>query len=107
MLAQGHVENILPLYVPEDTVQYLGAIRSTVLSFLGVEILTLIPVSQKARKHAPLVAFMTVLGIGLFYVLVVESCTMMIGINEIKNNNCALITAIRQIQFPARLPRAV
>lgn len=100
MLAQGKVENILPLFVPEDTLQYLGATRSTVLSFLGVEILTLTPISQKGRKRAPLVAFVTVLVIGVFYVLVVESCTMMIGINEIKNNNCALITAIRQIQVP-------
>ncbi len=100
MLFQGRVENILPLFVPEDIGRYLSAIRSALLSFLGVEVLTLMPIAQKSRKRAPLVAFLAVIGIALLYILVVESCIMMIGLNEIKNNNCALITAIRQIQIP-------
>ncbi|HOF99938.1 MAG TPA: GerAB/ArcD/ProY family transporter [Clostridia bacterium] len=101
MFMQGEVNHILPLYVPEDTVTYLSAIKRAVPSFLGVEVLTLIPLDGKSRKRAPWVAFFAVLGIGLYYALNVESSIMMNGMSEIRNEDNALITAIRQVQIPA------
>ena len=100
MLIQGVRENILPLYVPADTGRYLKAVVSCMPSFIGVEILALVPIAEKDRKRAPRVAFFTVLGVGLLYALTVEGDIMMVGMNEVVNENNAMISAIRQIQLP-------
>ncbi len=100
MFIQGDVNRILPLFVKEDVGSYLKAMRSTIPSFLGVEVLTLIPIAAKGRKKAPWAAFLAVIGVGLFFIMNVESCIMMNGLNEIKNQNNALIAVIRQIQIP-------
>ena len=101
MLTQGELNYIQPFFVPEDTLSYFKAIPATITSFLGIEVMTLIPIAQQDRKKAPKVAFFVILVIGLFFILVVESSIMMIGMNEIKNNNNALISAIRHIEIPA------
>lgn len=101
MIIQGKVDHVRPFFVAEDVMKYVKAVKGTVTSFLGVEILTLFPLSEKSRKRAPLVAFLAVIGVGLFFVLNVESTIMMNGMNEVKNENNALISAIRQIQIPA------
>jgi spore germination protein len=100
MLTQGQLNYIQPFFVPEDTLSYFKAIPATITSFLGIEVMTLIPIAQQDRKKAPKVAFFVILVIGLFFILVVESSIMMIGMNEIKNNNNALISAIRHIELP-------
>lgn len=100
MLIQGVRENILPLYVPADTGRYLKAVTSCMPSFIGVEVLALLPIAEKDRKKAPRVAFLTVLAAGLLYALTVEGDIMMIGMNEVVNENNAMISAIRQIELP-------
>lgn len=100
MFVQGDVRHILPLFVKQDVPSYLRAVLKTVPSFLGIEVLTLIPIARKGRDRAPWVAFFTVIAVGVFFMMNVESCIMMSGINEIRNQNNALISAIRQIQLP-------
>lgn len=51
--------------------------------------------SRKNAKRGVRTAFFTLLFIGLFYVLLVESSIMMLGINDIVNYNDSLIVAIR------------
>jgi len=101
MFLQGDVHHILPLYIPGDTGKYLAAVKNAVPSFLGVEVMTLIPICEKSRKRAPWLAFLAVLGIGVYYACNVESSIMMNGMNEIQHENNSLISAIRQIQVPA------
>lgn len=100
MLTQGEFHHIQPFFVPEDTLSYLKAIPATITSFLGIEVMTLIPITQQDRKKAPKSVFFMILIIGLFFILIVESSIMMIGMNEVKNNNNALISAIRHIELP-------
>jgi len=100
MLLQGRIENILPLYIPEDTGQYFSAMKNVIIPFLGIEVLVFIPFTKANGKKAPRTAFLTILGIGLFYALVVESSIMMLGMNEIVHNNDPLIAAIRQVDLP-------
>lgn len=98
MLIQGDVVNILPLVIPSEIGEVFGAMKEAVISFLGIEILTVLPLT-KNNKKASKVAFLTLLGIGLMYVLVVESSIMMVGIHEIKYSEYPLITAFRQVQL--------
>lgn len=100
MLFQGKLYYIQPFFVPEDTMSYIRAIPAAMTSFLGIEVMTLIPIAQQYRKKAPKSVFFMILIIGLFLILSVESSIMMIGMNEVKNNNNALISAIRHIELP-------
>ncbi len=100
MIIQGVREYVLPLFVPADTGRYLKAVINCMPSFIGVEVLALLPIAEKDRKKAPRVALFTVLAIGLFYVLTVEGDIMMVGMNEVVNENSAMISAIRQIRLP-------
>lgn len=100
MLFQGNPENILPLYVPSETGKYFAAIKDVILPFLGIEVLTVIPFTAKNGKKASKVAFLSLIGVGLTYILVTESSIMMVGKNEIVHYQDAMLTAIRQAELP-------
>lgn len=100
MLFQGNPENILPLYIPSDTGRYFAAIKDTIFPFLGIEVLTVIPFTARNGRKSSRIAFLTLIGIGLIYVLVMESSIMMVGINEIVHYQDAMVTAIRQVELP-------
>lgn len=97
MFYQGEMVNIRPLFVPSEIGRYLAAVKDAVLAFLGIEVLTVTPFSQKKSKKAPRVAFWTLIATGFAYVLVVETSIMMVGIHEITYYQYPLINAIRQI----------
>jgi spore germination protein len=100
MFTQGMNYSILPLFNKADTGKYFAAIKDTIFPFLGIEILTIIPFTQKNGKKATKTAFFSVLAIGLFYVLVVESCIKIIGFHNIANYQYPLIEAIRLVDAP-------
>jgi spore germination protein len=100
MLFQGNPENILPLYVPSETGKYFAAMKDAIFPFLGIEVLTVIPFTVKNGKKASKIAFLTLIGVGLIYVLATESSIMMIGRNEIVHYQDAMIAAIRQVELP-------
>lgn len=96
MILQGDTYNIRPFFIASEADRYFAAIPDAIIAFLGIEVLTVMPFAKKSKK-APRVAFCVILGIGMVYVLVVESCIMMVGIHEIKFYNYSLIPAIRLI----------
>ncbi len=100
MLAQGQASNILPLFRTSEVPRYLAAAKETILPYLGIEVLTIIPFAQGNGKKATRTAFFTLLFIGVFYVLVVETSIMMLGIHDIQNYNYALIEAIKLVNNP-------
>lgn len=99
MLIEGDARYILPLFKPSETGKYFSALPNTIDSFIGLEVLLVIPLSVVNKKPRR-VAFLTMVGIGLLYVLVVDSSIMMIGMYEIVHYNDALVVAIRQVQLP-------
>lgn len=99
MLFQGKWENILPFYIPSETGKVLSAIRYLILPFLGVEVITVIPLGNGNQKSGR-VTFLSVIAVGLMYIFVSETAIMMIGINEIKVYNDADLAAIRLVELP-------
>lgn len=99
MLTQGNIINILPLFNVQDIGKYFGAIENAIVSFVGITVLLAIPFTKKNGKKAKRTAFLSLLFIGLFYVLIVESCIMKIGINSIVHYKDALIIAIRDTEL--------
>ncbi len=100
MLTQGNLNSIQPLFQASQMPRYLTATKDVILSFLGIEILMIIPFTRDNGKKATRVAFFSLLFIGFFYVLVVETSIMMLGYKDIQNYNYALIEAIKLVDNP-------
>jgi spore germination protein (amino acid permease) len=100
MLYQGNLQEIRPFFRASKLPDYLLAIKDTVTPFLGIEVLTVFPLSGKAVKRTTATASLTVLFVGFVYVVVVEGCIMMLGMRSTLNYNYALIEAIKQLDIP-------
>lgn len=100
MLTQGRAENIMPFFNSDDVGSYFAAIKEAIFPFLGIELLLFVPISKKNGKSLIPTVFLTILGIGLFYTLVVESSIMKLGMNNIAHYNSSLIVAIRDMELP-------
>lgn len=91
---QGQFNRILPLFDVADTKDYIVGVKDAMFSFLGIEVLLAIPIT-KINKKIKRTVFFAVLFIGLLYILIVESCIMKVGINNIISFDDPLIAAIR------------
>jgi len=101
MLLQSDILRILPVFDPAEMGNYLSAVKDMIFPFLGMELLLAIPFTKEnAKKKAVKKAFYTIIGIGLFYILVVESSIMRVGIHDIVHYKAALIIAIREMEVP-------
>ncbi len=99
MLTQGMKENVLPIYNPSDAKQFAGAVKDLVTPFGGTEVLLAIPFTA-INKKAPKTVFFTLISIGLFCVLLVESTIMILGINNAACLNDSFIEAIKIVEIP-------
>jgi hypothetical protein len=100
MFQQGDIREIVPLFRASRLQNYLLATKDTVIAFLGIELLTVFPLSGKNVKRTVVTAFLSLVFIGLFYVFVAETSIMIVGMKSIQNYNFALIEAIKQIDVP-------
>lgn len=100
MLIEGDWRYLQPLFNASKIGNYISAIPSAFPSFLGVEILTVLPMGNKNIK-APRAAFLVIAGVFAFYILDVYGSYAMIGMNEIIFHSYPLIDAIRLVEYPA------
>lgn len=100
MITQGKVERILPIFNSADVDNYFSAIKYAVFPFLGIEVLLFFPFDKQNGKKSVKTAFFTIITIGLFYMLVVMSSIMKLGLNNIVHYKDALIVAIRDMELP-------
>lgn len=94
MLAGGTKYNILPFFNASEIKEYAKTMKDLIVPYGGAEVLLIIPFSAKNKK-APKTAFFTLLFIGLFYALIVESTIMILGINNTALLNDSFIEAIK------------
>ncbi len=94
MAAEGDIERILPLFNAGEVGSYMKGFQYSVFPFLGIEVLLVMPFTKGAKKPIK-TAFISLLIIGIFYVLIVDSSIMKLGIHSIVNYRDALIVAIR------------
>ena len=100
MLLQGDLREVQPFFRASKIPEYLLGVKDCLFAFLGVELLTIFPLSGKSIGRSVATVFLTVLFIGVFYVFVVETCIMMLGMQSAQNYNFALIEAVKQIDNP-------
>lgn len=108
MLTQGELLNIQPFFDATELPKYFAAIPVTILSFLGIEVITILPLSNENAKKTILYVIWAELFVGLLYILITESTYMLLGVEDAKNYKDVLVVAIRrldisQLQFLKRL----
>lgn len=97
MAIEGRISRILPLFYPDKMSAFLSGLKASIFPFFGIEIMLVIPFLKKKKgggKPAK-AAFLSLLAVGAFYVVLVETSIMKIGIIDIINHNDALVVAIR------------
>ncbi len=99
MLFQGMIYNIRPFWNPNEVKFFPGTVPYLFFPFGGVEVLLIVPFTKRNRK-APLVSFLTMLFIGLFYALIIEGTICILGINNTILYNDSLIEAIKIVYIP-------
>lgn len=95
MMTQGKISRIQPFFNAADIKKYIEGFKYSIFPFLGIEVLLAIPLTKKNGSKAKKTVFLTLVFIGLFYIFLVESCIMKIGLNDIVNYKDPLIVAIR------------
>lgn len=99
MLLEGMKENILPFYNSNDAKHFLTALKKLITSYIGIGVLLVIPFSPNNKK-APKTVFLTLLFIGIIYVLLVEGTIMILGLNNTIALNDSFIEGIKLVQIP-------
>lgn len=99
MLTQGMHFNILPFFNASETKQFFAAAKDLIVPYGGIELLLVIPFTT-INKKVPKAAFFTLLFIGLFYTLIVESTFMILGVNNTALLNDSFIEAIKVVEMP-------
>jgi hypothetical protein len=98
MLVEGRVSYILPLYNHKQLGAYIVSVKDAVEQYAGVEILLFIPLTRRNKKPSVL-AFLTMLGLGLFFVLDIYGCYAVLGADEIIYHKFPLIDALRIVEY--------
>lgn len=97
----GDVEYIKPLFEGEKIKEYIFGIKDLMFAFLGIEILTIIPFGKENVKKGVIYSMLGVLLVGLFYIYVVETSIMIVGINAIVHYDNAFVEALREMHLPS------
>lgn len=100
IFTQGEWINLRPFFVLEDIGSYFKATSTTILPFLGMEILVIVSFNRKKndRRIFKYTTCMIVL-IGMLYIFIVESCISVMGVDGIIYYEDALFSTIRRINI--------
>lgn len=99
IFAEGQLINLRPFFVVADLPVYLKASASLIVPFLGMEFLTLVPMDRKNNKNVFKYSALMMTVIGLLYILEVESCISVIGVDDIIHYKDALIATMRRVDI--------
>ncbi len=100
MFTQGKLIKLEPFFVVENIQPYLKATLVTVFPFLGIEILTIISFNKNKNNKRIFKYTVFMVGfIGILYILIVESCISVMGVESIVYYKDTLFTTIRRIDL--------
>ena len=99
MYYSGDILNILPLFDIKEVSSYMKALPFAVMPFLGIEALTIIPLSKINGKKTIWTSICSVFSVLVCFILAVYLTYMMLGVEEAKNYKDTLFTGIRLIDL--------
>jgi len=99
MFSSGDIINIRPLLNFSEPSKYITSFPITLYLYSGFEIMTIIPFKKHNGKKAIRAAMLSILFLGFYYIVICETCYMVLGIEDATNYNYPLIMAIRRIDI--------
>lgn len=99
LLTQSDIENILPLYNPNEGSQLKDALLPFGIVYGGMDLFLMIPFTKR-NKGAPRAAFFTMLAIAVQFVLVTEGSIGILGVNNAMVYRDTFIQAIKLADAP-------
>ena len=108
MFQSGDTLNIFPLFEYKQVNTYIEALPVAIMPFLGIEVLTMIPISKCNERKAVFYSICGVLTVCAYYILAVYLTYMLLGVEDTKNYKDSLFIGIRlldieMLQFLKRL----
>lgn len=99
IFTQGELTNLKPFFAL-DMDSFLKTLPKIIFPFVGIEILAVLPmdVKKKNKRIFKHISFMVIF-IGILYVIVVESCISVMGVESIIHYEDALFATIRRIEI--------
>lgn len=98
---EGHILNLKPFFSVEKIPVYFKTTPKIMLRFLGIELLTMIPLTKKNGKNAFKYSFFMMGFIGFIYILITESCISLMGIDEVIHYKDVYFVAARRVKIQA------
>ncbi len=98
---QGNPLNNLPLIDKAEIGRYIRAVPATFFGFLGFEVITIIPLSERNGSKAKFSAVAAIFIVCIFFIVLLEACYSILGIDDIVNYDYPLLIAIRRLDIAA------
>lgn len=80
LITKGKLVNLKPFFYSGDTMTYFKALLSTMLPFIGMEILLFMPITRRENKNIFRYTMLMVGFIGILYIYIVESAMSVVGV---------------------------
>lgn len=103
MIILGDYKHIMPFFEVKMVKQYIFGMKDLIAPFLGFEVLAFIPFGKVNAKNGVRTSMLSVLFVGLFYIFIVETSTIMLGINSVILRKNAVVEALRETRLPSTL----
>lgn len=100
MFTQGKLINIRPFWGSKDIITYMQALPIMIIPYIGMEIISFIPINRNKNKNIIKYSMITVGIIGVIYVLMFESCMSILGVDDIIHYKDTISATIRRIEVP-------
>jgi spore germination protein len=94
----GDMLNVQPLFNKDEVGSYFKALPLTFMPFLGVEVLTMMPLTNMNKK-AIWYGVGAVIAVGILYILVVMGTYSILGVEDTGNYMNAFLFAIRRVEI--------
>lgn len=99
LATKGKLVNIRPLFSTEDIIIYFKALKTTILPFLGMEILAFIPITRVQNKNIFKYTILTVAGIGILFTVIVEAGISVVGVESIIYLKATMLSVLKGVDI--------
>jgi len=99
LFSKGKLVNITPIFVDDDMFIYFKGITKMFLPLLGMEILTIIPISKNNNKNIFKYTTLMVGFIGILYIYIVESALSVVGVEAIIYTKASIFVVSKGIDI--------
>jgi spore germination protein (amino acid permease) len=98
MILGGDLLNVLPVFEKEEIGSYINALPLTIMPFLGLELLTMMPLTDKNKK-AGWYGIGAIVSAGIIYIIIITATYAILGVEDTGTYTNALLVAIRRLEI--------